>query len=121
MDTDASPPRCSTSTAVASMQNRYNHEDRSAEKLLDTCGDHGIAFFAWAPVQVTDDTAVATVAERHAVSTSTVALAWLLARSPVMVPITGHVVGRPPGGERRRRRSRTEPRRHHRPEWCDLI
>ena len=55
-------------------------------------------------------TALAAVAARHGVSPVQVALAWQLARSPQMLPIPGHLVGRPPRGERgRRRRSSSTP------------
>ena len=76
-------------TPVASMQNRYNHVDRSAEHVVDTCAELGIAFFPWAPIQVASSTAVRAVADRYGTTVSAVALAWLLARSPVIVPIPG--------------------------------
>ncbi|GAB3683396.1 aldo/keto reductase [Angustibacter aerolatus] len=79
---------------VVSVQNRYNLGDRSAEELLDLCTDEGIAFIPWAPV---DAGALARpggpldeVSHQHeGVTTSQLALAWLLRRSPVIVPIPG--------------------------------
>ena len=79
---------------VASVQNRYNLGDRRAEKLLDYCTEQGIAFIPWAPV---DAGALARpggpldqVAAAHpGTTTGQLALAWLLRRSPVMVPIPG--------------------------------
>ncbi|GIF14282.1 aldo/keto reductase [Actinoplanes teichomyceticus] len=79
---------------VASVQNRYNLGDRRAEKLLDYCTEQGIAFIPWAPV---DAGALARpggpldrVAAAHpGVTTGQLALAWLLRRSPVIVPIPG--------------------------------
>jgi pyridoxine 4-dehydrogenase len=79
---------------VASVQNRYNLGDRRAEELLDYCSSQGIAFIPWAPV---DAGALARpggpleqVAANHpGVSTGQLALAWLLQRSPVIVPIPG--------------------------------
>ena len=79
---------------VASVQNRYNLGDRRAEELLDFCTEQGIAFIPWAPVNAgslarpggpLDD-----VAHQHPeATTSQLALAWLLRRSPVVVPIPG--------------------------------
>ncbi|MEV4346317.1 aldo/keto reductase [Actinoplanes sp. NPDC049596] len=79
---------------VASVQNRYNLGDRRAEELLDYCAGQGIAFIPWAPV---DAGALARpggpldkVAAAHpGTTTGQLALAWLLRRSPVMVPIPG--------------------------------
>ncbi|WIM93154.1 aldo/keto reductase [Actinoplanes oblitus] len=79
---------------IASVQNRYNLGDRRAEQLLDFCTEQGIAFIPWAPV---DAGALARpggpldrVAAAHpGVTTGQLALAWLLRRSPVMVPIPG--------------------------------
>jgi aryl-alcohol dehydrogenase-like predicted oxidoreductase len=76
-------------TPIASVQNRYNHEDRTSEKVLDMCEEQGIAFLPWGPVQVGDDLAIATVAAKHGATTQQIALAWLLARSPVILPIPG--------------------------------
>jgi len=80
--------------SVASVQNRYNLGDRRAEELLAYCEEQGIAFIPWAPV---DAGALARpggpldeIAADHAeASTSQLALAWLLRRSPVIVPIPG--------------------------------
>nr|WP_308129001.1 aldo/keto reductase [Actinoplanes polyasparticus] len=79
---------------VASVQNRYNLGDRRAEELVDYCTEQGIAFIPWAPV---DAGALAqpggpldAVARSHpGTTTGQLALAWLLRRSPVMVPIPG--------------------------------
>jgi pyridoxine 4-dehydrogenase len=79
---------------IASVQNRYNLGDRRAEALLDYCTEQGIAFIPWAPV---DAGALARpggpldeVAQAHpGTTTGQLALAWLLRRSPVMVPIPG--------------------------------
>jgi aryl-alcohol dehydrogenase-like predicted oxidoreductase len=76
-------------TPIASVQNRYNHDDLTSEGVVDMCEEHGIAFLPWGPVQVGDDAAVAEVAARRGATTTQVALAWLLARSPAMLPIPG--------------------------------
>ena len=79
---------------VASVQNRYNLADRSAEDVLDYCEANGIAFIPWAPIDAGSlarpGGALDQVAHEHpGVTTSQLALAWLLRRSPVMVPIPG--------------------------------
>jgi len=77
-------------TPIASVQNRYNTADRSSQALLDLCAVQGLAFIPWAPLQQTEaNPAVAAVAARHCVTQHQVALAWLLATSPVMLPIPG--------------------------------
>ena len=80
--------------SVASVQNRYNLADRSAEDVLDYCEAQGIAFIPWAPIDAGSlarpGGALDQVAHEHpGVTTSQLALAWLLRRSPVMVPIPG--------------------------------
>ncbi|WP_329361526.1 aldo/keto reductase [Streptomyces sp. NBC_00669] len=78
---------------IASVQNLYNLANRSAEKLLDHAEAQGIAFIPWFPL-ATGELAkpggpLAELAERHGASPSQLALAWLLRRSPVMLPIPG--------------------------------
>lgn len=79
---------------IVSVQNRYNLSARSAEDVLDYSAEHGIAFIPWAPL-ASGPLAGATgplaeVARNHAGATpSQLALAWLLKRSPVMLPIPG--------------------------------
>ncbi|WP_305783077.1 aldo/keto reductase [Symbioplanes lichenis] len=79
---------------VASVQNRYNLGDRRAEELLDYCTEQGIAFIPWAPVDAgtlaRPGGPLEEVAKAHpGTTTGQLALAWLLRRSPVMVPIPG--------------------------------
>jgi len=78
---------------IVSVQNRYNLVERGAEQVLEYCGREGIAFIPWFPL-VAGDLAkprgpVARVAKRLHATPSQVALAWLLKRSPVMLPIPG--------------------------------
>jgi pyridoxine 4-dehydrogenase len=78
-------------TPMVSVQNRYGHADRSSEALLDRCGLEALAFLPWAPLgggRITDAT-VERIAVSHGATARQVVLAWLLARSPVMVPIPG--------------------------------
>jgi aryl-alcohol dehydrogenase-like predicted oxidoreductase len=75
---------------VVSVQNRYNVNDRSSESVLDLCTQQALAFLPWAPIQETQKIAgVLSAAKRLGVSERQVALAWLLARSPQVLPIPG--------------------------------
>jgi pyridoxine 4-dehydrogenase len=77
-------------TPIVSVQNRYNVNDRSSETMVDLCSQEALAFLPWAPIQETQQIIpVVTTAEAHGVSQRQIALAWLLARSPVMLPIPG--------------------------------
>ena len=77
-------------TPVVSVQNRYNAADRKSEELVNSCELEQIAFLPWAPIQQADgNPAVAEAARRHGASPQQVVLAWLLARSPQMLPIPG--------------------------------
>src|SRR5436189_2401748 len=77
-------------TPVVSVQNRYNAADRKSESMVDTCEQEQIAFLPWAPIQQTGgNAAVAGAAKRHGASPRQIVLAWLLARSPQMLPIPG--------------------------------
>lgn len=79
---------------VASVQNLYNVGNRKSEDVVDFCEQHGIAFIPWFPINAGSLTApggpLEAVAARHPGATvAQLALAWLLHRSPVMVPIPG--------------------------------
>ncbi len=79
-------------TPVVSVQNRYNPTDRSSQPVLDACEAQGIAFIPWAPVggqQPGEGDVLGDVADRIGASPVQVALAWLLARSPAILPIPG--------------------------------
>jgi pyridoxine 4-dehydrogenase len=77
-------------TPVVSVQNRYNAADRSSESLVDLCDEEDLVFLPWAPIQdVGRSSPVATIAERHGTTITQVVLAWLLARSPAILPIPG--------------------------------
>ena len=78
---------------VATVQNRYNLVDRGSEAVLDRCAEKGIGFIPWYPLaagsltksgSVLDD-----IARARRATTSQLALAWLLKRSPVILPIPG--------------------------------
>ena len=77
-------------TPVDSVQNRYNAADRKSEAMVDTCELEQLAFLPWAPIQQADSNpAVAQAAKRHGASPRQIVLAWLLARSPQILPIPG--------------------------------
>ena len=77
---------------IASVQNRYNLEDRSSEPVLKACERLGIAFLPWYPLGaggILKKKEVKTIARKLKATPAQVALAWLLAKSPVMLPIPG--------------------------------
>jgi aryl-alcohol dehydrogenase-like predicted oxidoreductase len=78
---------------VVSVQNRYNLADRHSEDVLEACEEQEIAFFPWRPLAVgalaEPSGRLDVVARAHHVTPGQVALAWLLARSPVVCPIPG--------------------------------
>lgn len=78
---------------VATVQNRYNLVDRASEAVLDHCERRGIGFIPWYPLAAGDlarpGSLLDTIAKGHGAAPSQVALAWMLKRSPVMLPIPG--------------------------------
>ncbi len=78
---------------IITVQNRYSIADRAAEDVLDYCERAKIGFIPWFPLAAGDLTASGSVLDRTAsdlkISKSQLALAWLLWRSPVMIPIPG--------------------------------
>jgi len=77
-------------TPIVSIQNRYNVDDRQSESLVDLCEQEQLAFLPWAPIQDMEGReAVTRVAQRHEATPHQVVLAWLLARSPSILPIPG--------------------------------
>ncbi|NYV78765.1 aldo/keto reductase, partial [Streptomyces sp. UH6] len=74
---------------VASVQNRYGLFSREHERVLDACEAADIAFLPWRPVAAWDSAGVTAVAAESGATPQQVLLAWLLARSPVMLPIPG--------------------------------
>jgi aryl-alcohol dehydrogenase-like predicted oxidoreductase len=78
---------------IVSVQNLYNLANRSAEKLLDHAEANGIAFIPWFPLATGELAAeggpLAQLAREHGATPAQLALAWLLKRSPVMLPIPG--------------------------------
>ena len=80
-------------TPIVSVQNLFNLTNRSAEALLDRSAKLGVAFIPWFPLATgalaRPGGPLRTLAEKHNATPSQLALAWLLRRSPVMLPIPG--------------------------------
>jgi pyridoxine 4-dehydrogenase len=80
-------------TPIASVQNLYNLTNRKSQDVLDYATEQGIAFIPWFPIATGDlakpDSPVAAVAKELDATPSQVALAWLLQKSPVILPIPG--------------------------------
>ena len=77
-------------TPIVSLQNRYNVDDRASESLVDLCEQEQLVFLPWAPIQNLDgNTAVQEAAANHGATPHQIVLAWLLARSPSILPIPG--------------------------------
>ena len=78
---------------VATVQNRYNFADRGSEDVLKHCEARGIGFIPWFPLAAGELTregsALDAIAKAHGATTSQIAVAWLLQRSPVIIPIPG--------------------------------
>jgi aryl-alcohol dehydrogenase-like predicted oxidoreductase len=93
---------------VASVQNQYNLADRRWDAVVDFCDRHAIAFMAWAPLEgarpsrtrvgryvrvarhlLKSEPALARIARQHGATSGQIALAWLLRRAKVMIPIPG--------------------------------
>lgn len=76
---------------IVSVQNRYSFADREWDYVVGYCENHGIAFIPWFPLgagKVAGEV-LSKIAQRHQASPKQVALAWLLRRSPMMLPIPG--------------------------------
>lgn len=78
---------------VATVQNLYNLVERRSEDVLDYCEANGIGFIPWYPLAngklAKDGSILDEIAQAHEATPGQIALAWLLARSPVMLPIPG--------------------------------
>jgi pyridoxine 4-dehydrogenase len=85
--------QCRQIVDVVSVQNRYNIADREHEDVVDYCHDNGIAFIPWFPLatgQLAGEGGVLdSAAKHHGVTPAQLALAWVMQRSPFMLPIPG--------------------------------
>nr|WP_236653349.1 aldo/keto reductase [Streptacidiphilus melanogenes] len=85
--------RARESAEIVSVQNRYNLADRSAEQVVDYCEAENLAFIPWYPIATgtlaAPDGPLAKMSADHGATPAQLALAWLLRRSPVILPIPG--------------------------------
>src|SRR5947207_2655452 len=72
---------------IAAVQNHYNVAERGFEDVVDYCEENGIVFVPYYPLKGGGPPALARVADSHDTTAEQIALAWLLRRSPVMLPI----------------------------------
>jgi pyridoxine 4-dehydrogenase len=76
-------------TGLVAVQNRYNPTDRESDGLIDVCARERLSFIPWEPVIDSDDATLGPIAKAHGASVHQITLAWLLARSPFVLPIPG--------------------------------
>ena len=84
---------------IASVQNRYNHDERGDDPVLDHCTAHGIAYLPWGPLGAkpmeygaplaSQDSALAAIAQERGLTPTQAALRWLLERAPNIIVIPG--------------------------------
>jgi pyridoxine 4-dehydrogenase len=78
---------------IVSVQNRYSLGDRGSDSVIDACAKDGLAFLPWYPLAAgalaKRGGKLAEIAKRHQATPAQIALAWLLRRAPVMLPIPG--------------------------------
>jgi pyridoxine 4-dehydrogenase len=79
--------------SIVSVQNHYNLRDRSSDRLIDICAEAGMAFIPWYPLAAgglaSPSSLLGRIAQSHGATPSQISLAWLLQRSPAMLPIPG--------------------------------
>ncbi len=74
---------------IAAVQNHYNVAERGSEEVVDYCEENGIVFVPYYPLKGDPPPALAEIASAHDATPAQIALAWLLRRSPAMLPIPG--------------------------------
>jgi aryl-alcohol dehydrogenase-like predicted oxidoreductase len=74
---------------VAAVQNQYSLSERKHQAVVDYCAGEGIAFVPYFPLRGGTSPALADIAARHSATPQQIALAWLLSRSPTILPIPG--------------------------------
>jgi hypothetical protein len=74
---------------IAAVENRYNLSERTHEDVVDYCAREGIVFVPYFPLRGDGGRPLAEIAEQHRATGAQIALAWLLRRSPMMLPIPG--------------------------------
>ena len=74
---------------ITAVQNHYNLSERKYESVVDYCAGEGIVFVPFFPLRAHRSAAPVEIAKRHEATQTQIMLAWLLRRSPVMLPIPG--------------------------------
>ena len=74
---------------IAAVQNHYNVAERASDDVVDYCEEHGIVFVPYYPLKGEAPPALAAIAGSRDATPTQIALAWLLRRSPVILPIPG--------------------------------
>ena len=74
---------------IAAVQNRFSVSERTYDDVVDYCAREGVVFVAYFPLRGVGGAALADIAERRGATETQIALAWLLKRSPTMLPIPG--------------------------------
>ena len=74
---------------IAAVQNQYNLSERKYDAVVDYCASEGIVFVPFFPLRGRGGAALGEIARRHSATTAQIVLAWLLRRSPGMLPIPG--------------------------------
>ncbi len=74
---------------IAAVQNQYNLSERKYDAVVDYCASEGIVFLPFFPLRGRGGAALGEIARRHSATTAQIVLAWLLRRSPGMLPIPG--------------------------------
>jgi pyridoxine 4-dehydrogenase len=74
---------------ISAVQDRFNLSERTHDDVVDYCAREGLVFLAYFPLHGDGRSALAEIADRHGATPAQIALAWLLTRSPTMLPIPG--------------------------------
>lgn len=74
---------------IVAVQNHYNLSERESESVVDYCAREGIVFVPYFPLRADGGRPLAAIAKRHGATPQQITLAWLLRRSPAMLPIPG--------------------------------
>jgi len=74
---------------IAAVQNHYNLDERSSEDVVDYCEENGIVFVPYYPLKGNGPPALRRIAQSHRATPEQITLAWMVRRSPVMLPIPG--------------------------------
>lgn len=74
---------------IAAVQNQFNLSERASEDVIDYCTEHAIVFVPYYPLRGKPSPAHEEIAQRHRATPTQITLAWLLKRSPVLLPIPG--------------------------------